>query len=126
MALRKPTTRFLNLIDDAKLRIQEIPVEDVLYRFQKRALLNLVDVREYREFLGSHIENCRHISRGVLERQIEVYFKELDTEIILYSQDGYRSALAADALQKMGYSNVYSMAGGYRAWKNLGGPICLA
>ena len=123
---KKHSIRFLNLVDDAKTRIQEIAVERVLERFNRGDSLQLIDVREYQEYLLSHIENARHISKGLLERDIEEHYKDLDEELILYCGGGYRSALAADALQQMGYSNVYSMAGGYRSWKAKAGPITLA
>jgi rhodanese-related sulfurtransferase len=117
--------RFLNLVDDAKTRIKEVNVEHVLDRFKRGESIQLIDVREKKEFLLSHIGTSRHISKGLLERDIEQHYKDLDEELILYCGGGYRSALAADALQKMGYSNVYSMAGGYRAWKLNAGPISL-
>ena len=124
---KKPqhSVRFLNLVDDAKTRITEISAEDVLRRFRKGEAMNLVDVREYREYLNSHIGNALHIGKGVIERDIEQNYRDLDAELILYCGGGYRSALAADAIQRMGYTSVRSMAGGFREWKNLGGPISL-
>ena len=122
---KKHSVRFLNLVDDARVRVQEIPVETVLRRFKKGETLHVIDVREYKEYLGGHMERCRHISKGILERDVENFYPHLDQEIILYCQGGYRSILAADALQKMGYSNVYSMTGGWRAWKEHSGPISL-
>ena len=124
---KKPnhSVRFLNLVDDAKTRINEISAEDVLRRFRKGEAMDIVDVREYREYLLSHIGNALHIGKGVIERDIEQHHRDLDKELILYCGGGFRSALAADALQRMGYTNVRSMAGGFRAWKELGGPISL-
>ena len=122
---KKHSIRFLNLVDDARVRVQEISAETVLRRFRKGESLYLVDVREYKEFLGGHIGKCRHISKGILERDVEYFYPHLDQEIILYCQGGFRSILAADAIQKMGYSNVHSMAGGFRAWKENSGPISL-
>ena len=122
---KKHSIRFLNLVDDARVRVQEISAETVLRRFRKGESLYLIDVREYKEFLGGHIEKCRHISKGILERDVEYFYPHLDQEIILYCQGGFRSILAADAIQKMGYSNVHSMAGGFRAWKENSGPISL-
>jgi rhodanese-related sulfurtransferase len=87
--------------------------------------MSIIDVREYQEYLLSHIGGSRHISKGLLERDVEAHYKNLDEEIILYCGGGFRSALAADSLQKMGYSAVYSMAGGYSEWKNKAGPISL-
>ena len=118
---KKHSIRFLNLVDDAKTRIQETTIEKIMFRFRRGETLNLIDVREEREYLLSHINNARWIGKGVLERDIEQYYRDLDEEIILYCGGGYRSALAADNLRKMGYSRVYSMAGGYRAWKLAGG-----
>ena len=118
--------RFLNLVDDAKTRIKEVSVERVLERFNRGESMQLIDVREYQEYLLSHIGTSRHISKGVLERDVEQHYRDLDEERILYCGGGYRSALAADSLQSMGYSNVYSMAGGYREWKLKAGPISLA
>ena len=121
----KHSVRFLNLVDDAKTRITEISAEDVLRRFRKGEAMNLIDVREYREYLLSHIGNSLHIGKGIIERDIEQHYRNLEDELILYCGGGFRSALAADALQRMGYTNVRSMAGGFRAWKDLGGPISL-
>ena len=122
----KHSVRFLNLVDDAKTRIKEIDAETVIRkRREGRKTLNIIDVREEREYLLSHIPNARHISKGVIERDIEKWYKKLDEELILYCGGGYRSALAADTLQRMGYSNVLSMIGGYRAWKQNGGDISM-
>ena len=123
MAQPKHSTRFLNLVDDAKTRIREITLEKLLHDRNKGKVLNIIDVREEREFLISHIPAARHIGKGVLERDIEKWYRNLNEEMILYCGGGYRSALAADALQKMGYTNVLSMAGGFREWKKQGGPI---
>ena len=87
-------------MDDAKTRITEISAEDVLRRFRKGEAMNLVDVREYREYLNSHIGNALHIGKGVIERDIEQNYRDLDAELILYCGGGYRSALAADAIQR--------------------------
>ena len=90
------------------------------------ASIILVDCRTEREYLLSHIENARHLGKGVIERDIEQFYKDLDEEIILYCGGGYRSALAADNLMKMGYTRVYSMDGGFKAWKKAGGVISIA
>ena len=126
MKNRKPTIRFLNLIDDAKMRVEFIPATEVVDKVRRRISLNLIDVREYREFLTSHIELAKHISRGVLERDIEFHYPDLNEQLIVYCSDGLRSTLAADALLKMGYSHVRVMEGGFQAWKKSGGKICLA
>ena len=126
MKNRKPTIRFLNLIDDAKMRVEFVSAAEVVDKVKRKISLNLIDVREYREFLTSHIELAKHISRGVLERDIEFHYSDLSEELIVYCSDGFRSTLAADALLKMGYSNVRVMDGGFQAWKKAGGKICLA
>ena len=83
----------------------------------------LIDVREDNEFEGGHAAGSVHIGRGIIERDIVQTFPEKDTELILYCGGGYRSALATDMLQKMGYTNVWSMAGGWKAWKESGAPV---
>ena len=120
------SVRFLNLVDDAKMRIRETTVEKVMMRMRLGEKLILVDVRTEREFLLSHVQDSRHLGKGVIERDIEKYYQGLDEEIILYCGGGFRSALAADSLQKMGYTRVYSLEGGFRAWKKAGGTISLA
>jgi rhodanese-related sulfurtransferase len=123
---RKPTIRFLNLIDDASMRVDFIEADEMVRRIGRRELLNMIDVREYREFLNSHIEHCKHISKGVLERDVEFHYPDLTVEIIVYCSDGLRSTLAGDALLNMGYSNIKVLRGGFEAWKQAGGKICLA
>jgi rhodanese-related sulfurtransferase len=120
------SVRFLNLVDDAKMRIKETSVEKIMMRIRMGEKLILVDVRTEREFLLSHVQSSRHLGKGVIERDVEKYYHDLDEEIILYCGGGFRSALAADSLQKMGYTRVYSMEGGFRAWKKAGGTISLA
>ena len=124
-AAKKHSIRFLNLVDDAKTRIQEISVEKILEDMKYGKFFNIIDVREEREYLISHIPNARHIGKGILERDIEKWYKKLDEQLVLYCGGGYRSALAADSLQKMGYTNVLSMAGGFRSWKLKGGDISI-
>ena len=123
--MKKHTTRFLNLVDDAKMRIQEITVEEVQRRLARGERLQIVDVREDHEWLQSHVTGARHLSRGTIERDIEQFYKDLDEEIILYCGGGFRSALAADSLGRMGYTNIRSLAGGFAAWKAAGGSIGL-
>lgn len=125
MRRKQVSVRFLNLVEDARLRITEVSVEDVLSRHVRGKTLQLVDVREDREWLQSHISGARHLSRGTIERDIELYYRDLDEEIILYCEDGLRSALAADLLEKMGYGRIRSMTGGFQAWKAAGGSIGL-
>ena len=120
------SVRFLNLVDDAKMRIKETSVEKIMMRIRMGEKLILVDVCTEREFLLSHVQSSRHLGKGVIERDVEKYYHDLDEEIILYCGGGFRSALAADSLQKMGYTRVYSMEGGFRASKKAGGTISLA
>ena len=115
---------FLNLVDDAKTRITEISAEDVLRRFRKGEAMNLVDVREYREYLEQPHWQCSAHRQRCDRARYRAECHDLDAELILCG-GGYRSALAVDAIQRMGYTSVRSMAGGFREWKNLGGPISL-
>ena len=114
---------FIAIVDDAKTRIKETTVEQLMRRLRRGDSPTLVDVREIREYLQSHLSNSVHLSKGILERDIEEHFPDHDRELILYCGGGYRSALAADNLQKMGYTRVYSLAGGFKAWKSAGGTV---
>ena len=120
---KKHNVRFLRLVQDAKTRITEISADETYARMIAGESLNIIDVREHLEFLQSHIERARHLSKGLLERDIEALFSDPNVELILYCGGGFRSAIAADNLEKMGYTKVKSMAGGFRAWKALGAPI---
>ena len=123
--MSKHAIRFSNLVQDARFRIREVSVAEVLARHSKGELLDLIDVREDREWLHSHIPGARHLSKGTIERDVEVYYRKVNVELILYCADGSRSALAADSLSRMGYEGVCSMAGGFKGWKAAGGPIGL-
>lgn len=114
---------FLKLVDDAKTRIQEISVEEVRRLQSAGEKFYLVDTREDREWEAGHCAGAIHLGRGVLERDIEGVIAERDANIVLYCGGGFRSALAAEMLQKMGYTNVTSMAGGIRDWKDGNHPI---
>jgi rhodanese-related sulfurtransferase len=114
------SSEFLQIVDDAKSRIRECTVDDALERIKSAAVL--IDVRENNEFERDHAESARHLGRGIIERDIVQAFPDKATELILYCGGGFRSALAADMLQKMGYNNVFSMAGGWKAWKAAGAP----
>ena len=116
----KHSAEFEALVDDARSRIREVAVGDTLERMKSGA--KLIDVREDNEWENDHAEGAVHLGRGVIERDIVEAFPDKSTELILYCGGGYRSALAADNLQKMGYTNVYSMAGGWKAWKQAGAP----
>ena len=120
---KKHNVRFLRLVQEAKSRITEISAEDTYARLISGGPLNIIDVREHLEFLKSHVERSRHLSKGIIERDVETLFPNPDVELILYCGGGFRSAIAADNLQRMGYTRVKSMAGGFRAWKALGAPI---
>jgi len=115
--------RFLKIVDDARGRIRETNVEDVKKRMDRGDKFLLVDVREESEFAKDHLPGAIHLGKGVIERDIEARVPELNTEMILYCGGGYRSALAADNLQKMGYTNVISMDGGIRGWREKGYPL---
>src|SRR5688500_8224035 len=106
--------RFLAIVNDARSRVRECQIADVKRRLDAGERLNLVDVREESEYAAGHVPGAVHLGKGVIERDIEGKFPESDTELVLYCGGGYRSALAADNLRKMGYTNVISMDGGWR------------
>jgi rhodanese-related sulfurtransferase len=115
--------RFLRLVDDARSRIQETSIDDVKSKLDRREKFFLIDVREESEFALDHLPGAVHLGKGILERDIEVRVPSPNTPMILYCGGGFRSALAVDNLQKMGYSNVRSMAGGIRGWREKGLPL---
>ncbi len=115
--------RFLNLVQDAKSRIRETTVDDVKARLDHGERLNIIDVREESEYARDHVPGAVHLGKGILERDVEGTFPDTGAELILYCGGGFRSALAADNLQKMGYTNVVSMDGGIRDWRNRGYPL---
>lgn len=112
---------FFAIANDAKSRIKECDVAEARERVAKGAVL--IDVREDNEYAAGHAAGARHMGRGIIERDIVQTFPDKDTELVLYCGGGYRSALAADNLQKMGYTNIISMDGGWSAWRDLGAPI---
>jgi len=114
---------FLALVGDARRRIRECTVADVHGRLERGDRFHFVDVREDSEFAVDHAVGARHIGRGVLERDIEQLIPDKAADIVLYCGGGYRSALAADNLQRMGYTNVVSMDGGMRGWREAGYAI---
>ncbi len=120
---QKHAPRFLELVNDAKSRVQECTVADVAARIEAGETVTLIDVREESEFAKGHLPGAVHLGKGIIERDIEKTFPQLDKELILYCGGGYRSALAADALTKMGYTHVISMDGGWRGWKEAGLPV---
>jgi rhodanese-related sulfurtransferase len=114
--------KFLELVNDAKQRVRECTVHDVKKRMDGNDTLVLVDVREESEFAAGHIPGAIHLSKGVIERDIETKFPDPKQEILLYCGGGFRSALTADNLQRMGYGNVVSVDGGWRSWTESGYP----
>jgi rhodanese-related sulfurtransferase len=114
---------FLALVDDARRRVRECTIADVRARLDRGEGFHFIDVREDCEFAVDRAAGARHIGRGVLERDIETLIPGKDEPIVLYCGGGYRSALAADNLQRMGYTNVVSMDGGIRAWREAGYPV---
>ena len=119
----KHSPGFLAIVNDSLSRVREISVEEVRGDTDSSVDFVLVDVREDSEWNASHATGAIHLGKGIIERDIETVIPEADKKIVLYCGGGYRSALAADALQKMGYKSVFSLAGGWRAWKDAGMPI---
>ncbi len=115
--------RFLEIVDDAKSRIQQNDVQAVKAMLDTERRFYLVDVREDSEWNAGHLPRAIHLGKGIVERDIETAIPDLDAEIVLYCGGGYRSALAADHLQQMGYTNVWSMDGGIRLWREAGYPL---
>ena len=111
---------FLKLVAEAKTRILEIAAPAVLRKLQDKSGWHLLDVREAEEYAAGRIPGAQHLCKGILERDIEAAVPDSDAEIVLYCGGGYRSALAADTLQKMGYTRVLSLAGGWRGWLEAG------
>jgi rhodanese-related sulfurtransferase len=118
----KHSEGFLKLVNDAKTRIREVTVAETRLHMSANPNAKLIDVREDNEWQAAHAAGAEHLGKGIIERDIEGQVPDKSTELILYCGGGYRSALAADVLQRMGYSNVYSMAGGWKAWKDSGAP----
>jgi rhodanese-related sulfurtransferase len=114
------SSEFLAIVNDAKRRVREVTVDETLERIAAGA--TLIDVREDNEFEAEHAAGAKHMGRGIIDRDIVQTFPDKNTELILYCGGGYRSALAADMIQRMGYTNVWSMAGGWKAWKDAQAP----
>jgi rhodanese-related sulfurtransferase len=115
--------RFLKIVDDARKRVRETDVDAVKSRMDRGDKFLLVDVREESEFARDHLRGAIHLGKGIIERDIEARVPDLSSEMVLYCGGGFRSALAADNLQKMGYTNVISMDGGIRGWREKGYPL---
>lgn len=121
--MAKHTPRFLEIVKDAKSRIKEVTVDDVKKMMDRGDTFLLIDVREESEFAKDHLPSAIHLGKGVIERDIEQRVPETDTPLVLYCGGGFRSALAADNLKKMGYTNVLSMDGGIRDWRAKDYPL---
>jgi rhodanese-related sulfurtransferase len=119
----KHSKGFLALVNDAKRRVRETDVAAIWARISRGEKFHLIDVREDNEWEKGHLPGATHLGKGIIERDIETTFPDPNTEIVLYCGGGFRSALAADALQHMGYKNVISMNGGYRGWVEAGHPV---
>jgi len=115
--------RFLKIVDDAKTRIRQTTTDAVKAKLDGGDSFLLIDVREESEFAADHLPTAVHLGKGIIERDIEVRVPGLDSPMILYCGGGFRSALAADSLQRMGYTNVLSMDGGIREWREKGYPL---
>ncbi len=119
----KHAPAFLRIVDDARRRIREVTVADVQNMQARGERFHLVDVREESEWARGHLPGATHLSKGIIERDIEAAIPDLQAPIVLYCGGGYRSALAAENLQRMGYTNVVSMDGGWRGWTEAGLPV---
>ena len=115
--------RFLNIVDDAKSRVKQTSIHDVKTKLDRDERFMLIDVREESEFSKDHLPGAVHMGKGVIERDIELRVPDLNTPMVLYCGGGFRSALAADNLQRMGYTNVISMDGGIREWRENNYPL---
>jgi len=121
--MAKHSPGFLKLVDDAKSRVRQCNVQDVKRKLEAGEKFHLVDVREESEWAAGHLPQAVHVGKGIIERDIETKIPDHDAEIILYCGGGFRSALSADNLQKMGYTKVISMDGGYRGWTEANLPV---
>lgn len=115
--------RFLKIVDDSKSRIRQTTVDRIKSRLDQHEKFLLVDVREDNEWHKDHLPGAVHMGKGIIERDVEQKVPDLNAEMVLYCGGGFRSALAADNLQKMGYTNVISMDGGIREWREKGYPL---
>jgi rhodanese-related sulfurtransferase len=114
---------FLRLVEEARARIREVSAAEVAQLLEAGERFELIDVREGEEWARGRLPRARHLCKGIIERDVESVVPDPDTPIVLYCGGGYRSALAADALQRMGYRRVASMAGGWRDWTAAGLPV---
>jgi rhodanese-related sulfurtransferase len=112
--------RFLKIVEDTKKRIHEVTIDDVKAKLDRGEKFLLIDVREESEYAADHLPGAVHLSKGIIERDVEDRVPDQNTPMVLYCGGGFRSALAADNLQEMGYTNVLSMDGGIRGWREKG------
>lgn len=119
----KHSSAFEQLCADARSRVREISVGEVKAKLEANTSFHFIDVREDHEWQADHAAGAQHLGRGIIERDIEKLAPEKDAEIVLYCGGGFRSALAADNLQRMGYTHVLSMAGGIKAWRDAAYPL---
>jgi rhodanese-related sulfurtransferase len=119
----KHSPGFLTLVSEAKRHVRECTAADVKARLDRGEPFHFIDVREDREYAVDHAAGARHLGRGILERDVEALIPDQEAEIVLYCGGGFRSALAAESLQKMGYRRVVSMDGGIKAWRDAGYPL---
>lgn len=119
----KHSPRFLQIVDDARQRIKEVSVDEIRDRLDRGQKFLLIDVREESEFAKDHLPGAIHLGKGIIERDVEERVPDLNTPMVLYCGGGFRSALAADNLQKMGYTSVLSMDGGIREWREKSYPL---
>ena len=115
--------RFLKIVEDAKKRIREVTIDEVKAKLDRKEKFVLVDVREESEYAADHLPGAVHLGKGTIERDVEDRVPDQNTPMVLYCGGGFRSALAADNLQKMGYTHVLSMDGGIRGWREKGFPL---
>jgi rhodanese-related sulfurtransferase len=112
--------RFLKIVEDAKKRVHEVTIDEVKAKLDRKEKFLLVDVREESEYAADHLPGAVHLGKGIIERDVEGRVPDQNTPLVLYCGGGFRSALAADNLQKMGYTRVLSMDGGIRGWREKG------
>lgn len=113
----------MQLVQQAKTRVRECSVSDVKAKLDRGDAVHFIDIREDHEYAVDHAQGATHLGKGIIERDIETLVPHKEDTIILYCGGGFRSALAADSLQQMGYRNVLSMEGGIRAWREAGLPL---
>ena len=119
----KHSAGFLKIVDDAKTRVREVTIDQVKAMLDGGERFHLVDVREESEWNKGHLPRAQHLCKGIIERDVETAIPDHTVRIVLYCGGGFRSALAADNLQKMGYTDVVSMDGGWRGWTEAGFPV---